>query len=58
MISTGALLSSLNLRVIASVVEGQTTVPYSLLLEDSEFLRFVSSADTIEEVTDWVNENY
>lgn len=58
MIAIGALLSSLNLRVIASVVEGETTVPYGLLLENEEFLEFVQTADTMEQVVDWVNENY
>jgi hypothetical protein len=58
MIAIGQLLSSLNLRVVASMVEAETTVPYVLLLENTEFLTFVSKADKIEEVIDWVNENY
>jgi hypothetical protein len=58
MIATGQLLSSLNLRVVASMVEAETTVPFGLLLENTEFLTFVRKANKIEEVVDWVNENY
>lgn len=58
MIAIGQLLTSLNLRVVASMIEAETTVPYSLLVENTEFLTVVSKADKIEEVIDWVNENY
>lgn len=58
MIAVGQLLSSLNLNVIASAVEGETTVPWSLLLEDEEFVKVVKYANTLEEVVEWVNENY
>lgn len=58
MIAVGQLLSSLNLNVIASAVEGETTVPWSLLLEDEEFVKVVKYANTLAEVVDWVNENY
>lgn len=58
MIAIGQLLSTLNIRVIASMVEAETTVPYLLLVENDEFLRFISKADKIKEVVDWVNENY
>ncbi len=58
MVAIGQLLSSLNLRVVASVVEGETTVPYSLLMENDEFLKIVQYANKIEEVIEWVNENY
>lgn len=58
MIAVGQLLNSLNLNVIASAVEGETTVPYGLLLEDDEFLKIVRYANKLEEVIDWVNENY
>lgn len=58
MVAIGQLLTSLNLRVVASMVEGETTVPYSLLIENPEFLTFVSHANKIEEVVEWVNENY
>ena len=58
MIAVGQLLSSLNMNVIASAVEGETTVPWSLLLEDDEFRKVASYANTLAEVVDWVNENY
>lgn len=58
MIAVGQLLNSLNLNVIASAVEGETTVPYGLLLEDDEFLKIVRYANKLEEVIEWVNENY
>lgn len=58
MVATGQLLSSLTLRVIGSIAEAETTVSYSLLLENDEFLNFVSKANKIEEVIEWVNENY
>lgn len=58
MVAIGQLLSTLNIRVIASMVEGETTVPYSLLVENDEFLTFISKADKIEQVIEWVNENY
>lgn len=58
MVAVGQLLSSLNLNVIASAVEGETTVPWTLLLEDEEFLRIARYANTLEEVVEWVNENY
>lgn len=58
MIAVGQLLSSLNLNVIASAVEGETTVPWTLLLEDEEFVKVVKYANTLEEVVEWVNENY
>jgi hypothetical protein len=58
MVGVGQLLSSLNLNVIASAVEGETTVPWTLLLEDEEFLKIAKYANTLQEVVDWVNENY
>jgi hypothetical protein len=58
MVAVGQLLSSLNLNVIASAVEGETTVPWTLLLEDEEFLKIAKYANTLEEVVEWVNENY
>lgn len=58
MIAVGQLLSSLNLNVIASAVAGETSVPWTLLLEDEEFLKVAKYANTLEEVVEWVNENY
>lgn len=58
MVAVGQLLSSLNINVIASAVEGETTVPWTLLLEDDEFIKVASYANNLAEVVDWVNENY
>jgi hypothetical protein len=58
MVAVGQLLSSLTLNVVASAVEGETTVPWTLLLEDDEFLKIVRYANKLEEVVEWVNENY
>jgi hypothetical protein len=56
--TTGQLVSTLNLRIVLGIVAGETTVSEQLLLENSEFLAFARSADTIEEVIGWVDENY
>jgi N-dimethylarginine dimethylaminohydrolase len=56
--NTGQLLSTLNLRVVLSVVEGETTVSGNLLLEDADFIAVARSADTMSEIIEWVNENY
>lgn len=58
MIAIGQLLSSLTLNVIASAVSAETTVEYYLLIEDTEFLRAASRANSMNEMIDWVNENY
>ena len=58
MVAVGQLLSSLNLNVIASQVEAETTVPWGLLLEDDNFIKIAKYANKIEEVVEWVNENY
>lgn len=56
--ATGQLLSTLNLRVVLGFVAGETTVHESLLLEDENFLAVARSADKMQDVVDWVNENY
>lgn len=56
--TTGQLLSTLNLRVILGFVAGETTVSEYQLLEDENFLAVARSADTMQDVVDWVNENY
>lgn len=58
MVAIGQLLSTLTLNVICSTVSANTTVDYYLLLEDSEFLKQASKADTLQELYDWVEENY
>jgi len=55
---TGQLITTLNLRVVLGFVAGETTVSEYLLLEDENFLAVARSADTMQEVVDWVNENY
>jgi hypothetical protein len=56
--TTGQLITTLNLRVVLGFVAGETTVSEYLLLEDENFLAVARSADTMQEVVDWVNENY
>jgi len=56
--TTGQLLSTLNLRVVLGFVSGETSVHESLLLEDEDFLAVARNADTMEEIVEWVNENY
>jgi hypothetical protein len=56
--TTGQLMTTLNLRVVLGFVAGETTVSEYLLLEDENFLAVARSADTMQEVVDWVNENY
>jgi hypothetical protein len=58
MVAIGQLLSTLTLRVICSDVAANTTVDYYLLLEDEEFLKQASRADSFQELYDWVEENY
>jgi hypothetical protein len=58
MVAVGQLLVSLNLNVVMGVVEDETTVSRYLLIEDAEFLKVASYANTMEEVVDWVNDNY
>lgn len=58
MVAVGQLLSSLNLNVIASAVAGETSVPWNLLLEDENFIKVASYANTLDEVVEWVDENY
>jgi hypothetical protein len=40
------------------MVSGETTVPAYLLQENEEFLDLLRTAVELEELTDWVNENY
>jgi len=56
--TTGNLMATLNPNIILSMVEGETTVPATMLVENPEFVELVKSADEIEELTDWVNENF
>lgn len=56
--ATGQVMTSLNLRVILTFVSEATTVSDQLLLEDDNFLAVVDSADSMQDIIDWVNENY
>ena len=55
---TGQVMTTLNLRVILTFVAEATTVSERLLLEDDKFLAVVDSADSMQDIVDWVNENY
>lgn len=58
MISTGQLGQTYSLRVILSVIEGDTTVPAFMLMEDEDFIKLAQRADSFNELRDYVNENY
>ena len=54
----GTLLKETPAFVIAGTVEAETTVPWLLLSEDEDFVKMIRKADTMEEVTSWVEDNY
>jgi len=54
----GTLLKETPAFVIAGTVEAETTVSWAMLREDEDFVKMIRKADTIEEVTSWVEENY
>ena len=58
MIAIGQVLSTYSLRVVLSVIEGDTYVPAFMLMEDEEFIKLAQSADSLDELRDYVNENY
>ena len=58
MVAIGSLINSLNFSVFISVVEDETNVSRYLLIEDADFVKVASYANTMAEVLDWVNENY
>jgi hypothetical protein len=58
MIEMGKLVSELGTRKVLSMVEGETTVSGYLLMESEEFLAELRKADSLEELVDWVEENY
>ena len=58
MIWLGDLVSERGLKMVMATVEGETTVSANLLLEDENFLVALRSVETLEELIDWVNENY
>lgn len=54
----GQLIKDLPINIILSMVEGETTVPASLLLMEEEFVKLLYTADTAKQVFDWVDDNY
>jgi len=54
----GTLLKETPAFVIAGTVEAETTVSWAMLRENEDFVKMIRKADTIEEVTSWVEENY
>ena len=58
MIYLGDLVSERGVRSVMATVEAETTVSAHLLLDDENFLVALRSAETLEELIDWVNENY
>ena len=54
----GTLLKETPAFVIAGTVEAETTVSWAMLREDEDFVKMIRKADTMEEVTSWVEENY
>ncbi len=48
-----------NLKQLLMMVSGETTVPVELLLENEDFMEYLTSGDAIyEDLVNWVNENY
>lgn len=48
-----------NLKQILMMVSGETTVPVELLLENEDFMEYLTSADAeYQDLVNWVNENY
>jgi DNA-binding transcriptional regulator YhcF (GntR family) len=58
MIKVGNLVSSRGVMAVVAAVEAETTVSAYLLLEDENFLAALRNANDLEEIINWVNENY
>lgn len=58
MIKVGNLVLSRGVATVVAAVEAETTVSAYLLLEDDNFLAALRNADSLEELIQWVNENY
>jgi hypothetical protein len=54
----GKLVSEMAASVVLLAVESETTVSGYLLVEDEKFLEQMKNAKTLEQLVDWVNENY
>lgn len=53
-----ALVNRVGVSHTLSMVQGETTVPAYLLQESEEFLDLLRTAVELEELTDWVNDNF
>lgn len=58
MIEIGKLVSEHGTSRVLTMIENETTVSRYLLAESEEFLKELRLADNLEQVVDWVNENY
>jgi hypothetical protein len=58
MIKVGNLVSTRGVMAVVAAVEAETTVSAYLLLEDENFLAALRNANDLEEIINWVNENY
>jgi hypothetical protein len=54
----GELVSELGTNGVLLAVEDRTTVSGYLLMESEDFLAEMRKAKTLEQLVDWVNENY
>lgn len=54
----GQLVKDLPVNVILSMVQSETTVAASLLLMEEEFVKLLYTADTAQQIFDWVDDNY
>jgi hypothetical protein len=43
---------------LLGIVSGTTMVPATLLMEEEEFSALMETATSVEELVDWVNENF
>lgn len=58
MIRLGTLVSERGVSGVMTEVENATTVSRYLLLESEEFLAELRKAETLDEIINWVDENY
>lgn len=52
------LVRTMHAKTILSIVAGETTCDPYLLMDDEEFIEQLRQASSIEELVNWVNENY
>lgn len=51
-------MNNLSAGTILSMVEGETTVPAVMLMENSDFVELFRATESVQELIDWVNENF